>query len=534
MTLTITPTRALAAILVTAIAASPVMATGTTLRVEAPANPDFLDPALALGGQAWQVLAATGGGLVAFRRTGGTAGAGVVPDLAAAMPSSSVDGLTLTFRIRGAVRFGPPASRVVVASDVKASLERIFLLDSRGQALYASIRGARQMMTGTARTLAGVTADDARRTLVIHLTRRDPGMVQALALPFAFVVPRATAAVDQTTNPAAGIGPYAIDAFEPDVSIVLSRNPAYLARSGLPRGVPDRIAIAIGASTREAAARVVRGQADYSSAPVARAAVRNGGYAYGAVAHAVPKSATIYAAIDATTPPFDDARVRRAAGLALDRVAAARAVSAGARPAWRMIPPSTPGYRTARAAPDVPRARALVSAAGARGRRVVVWSGPGGAEQVAATAVARALSRAGLAASVRRIPQTGALGNRIPRAGIATARWTQIAPDGSAAYSSLVAGPRLGFPSDPPVPGISGNAALRSRARAANLLVLGPARAAAWARVDAGAVANGRVIPVATPVATEVTAKGVTGVQVHPVFGVLLQALSPAADLPAS
>ena len=532
MKVNITTTRALTATLAALLAASPALATPAPLHVEAPANPDFLDPALALSRGAWQVLAATGGGLVAFRRVGGMAGADMVPDLAAAMPSASADGLTLTFTLRAGVRFGPPASRVVAASDVKASLERIFLLDSRGEDLYASILGARQMMAGTARTLSGVTANDSSRRVVVRLTRRDPGIVQALALPFAFVVPRTTPPLDQTANPPAGIGPYSIDTFEPDEDIVLARNPAYVAQSGLPAGVSDRITISIGKSVRAAAAHVARGGADYSSAAVAAVAVRRGGYAYGAVANAVPSAATTYAAVDATRPPFNDARVRRAAGLALDRPAAARAVPGGARPAWRMIPPNTPGHRDTRAAPDVAAARALVSAAGAGGKSVVVWSQPGAAAQ-AAVAVARALSRAGLAASVRRIPQNGALGRRIPRAGIATGVWSQIVPDGSDAYSSLIRGPQLGFPPDPPVPAISGDATLRSRARAANLIVPGPARAAAWARVDAAAVADGRVIPVATPVATEVTAKGVSGVAVHPVFGVLLQALTPPANRPA-
>ena len=93
------------------------------LRVEAGGNPDFLDPALARDPLAWQIMGATQGGLVAFRRAEGTPGTTVVPDLATALPVVSPNGLTLTFTLRDNVRFGPPASRVALPSDVKSSLE---------------------------------------------------------------------------------------------------------------------------------------------------------------------------------------------------------------------------------------------------------------------------------------------------------------------------------------------------------------------------------------------------------------------------
>ena len=476
------------------------------LRVEAGGNPDFLDPALARDPLAWQIMGATQGGLVAFRRAGGTPGTTVVPDLATALPVVSSNGLTLTFTLRDNVRFGPPASRVALPSDVKSSLERMLILDSRGTALYTAIDGAPAVIAGRTRQLSGVVADDAARTVTISLTRRDPTLVQALALPFASVVPKGTRAVDQTVDPPAGLGPYAISAFDPDRRIVLTANPGYVARDGLPAGHAAGITIRLGFTPRAAAAHV----------------------AAGATANAVTDSATAYVAIDPSQAPFTDPGVRRAVGLALDRSVAAAAITTGARAASRMIPPGTPGNREGTRAPDLRTARALVSGAGATGTAVTLWTGTGYAERAIAPAVRDALSKIGLVPIVKALPKNSGLGRAAPRAAIATAMWTQTLPDGSDAYAQLLGTTAPGTPATPPIPVISSDAALRSRARSAANAVLGTARDSAWAQVDASAVADGRVVPVATPVATEVTAPGVSGVTVNPVLGVLLGSLQPA------
>ncbi len=518
----------IAALATLSVAASALGASGE-LRVEARANPDFLDPALAYDQLSWQVMAATQGGLLAFRRDSGTSGATLVPDLAEALPALSRDGRTLTFTLRDDVRFAPPVSRPATASDVKASLERMLWLDSRGADLYRSIQGAGDVIAHRSRVLSGVKADDTARTVVISLSRRDTTLTEALALPFASILPRGTKPVDQTVDLPPGIGAYVVSGFDPDTSITLTPNSGFSARDGLPAAKTSRITIALGRSTRAAAARVAAADADYSVSPVPLAATQAGGYARGATAHAVTQSATAYVALDATQAPFTNAGVRRAVGLALDRTAAARAVTTGARATARMIPPGTPGNRSASVAPNVSAARALVAAAGATGRRVTLWTGSSAIERAITPAVRDALSKAGLSPVVKALPRNSGLGRSAPRAAIATALWTQTTPDGSDAYAQLLAASAPGTPANPPFPAISGDASLRSSARAANGAALGKARDSAWAQVDARAVADGRVVPVATPVPTEVTAPGVTGVTVNPVFGVLLGAMQPSS-----
>lgn len=176
---------------------------------------------------------------------------------------------------------------------------------------------------------------------------------------------------------------------------------------------------------------------------------------------------------------------------------------------------------------DVATARSLVARAGATGTAVTLWAGVTAIERAITPAVRDALTRAGLSPTVRSVPRSSGLGRSAPHAALATAVWTQTLPDGSDAYAQLLGRTAPGTPANPPFPAISGSAALRQAARSTAGRALGAGRDAAWAQVDARAVADGRAIPVVTPAETQVTASGVTGLTVNPVFGVLLGSLQP-------
>ena len=67
----------------------------------------------------------------------------------------------LEFTLRDDARFGPPANRPVRPSDVKASIERLFLVPSPGRALFRVIRGTSAFeRTGTG-GIAGIVARDS-------------------------------------------------------------------------------------------------------------------------------------------------------------------------------------------------------------------------------------------------------------------------------------------------------------------------------------------------------------------------------------
>jgi len=79
-----------------------------------------------------------------------------------------------------------------------------------------------------------------------------------------------------------------------------------------------------------------------------------------------PYLGTYYYRLNTTKPPFDDARVRRAFALSLDRdTLVGQVIKAGRRPAFHYVPPDTAGYTcNARVPYDVEQARRLLAEAG--------------------------------------------------------------------------------------------------------------------------------------------------------------------------
>ncbi len=93
---------------------------------------------------------------------------------------------------------------------------------------------------------------------------------------------------------------------------------------------------------------------------------------YPAEYHRLPAALTTYLAFDATRPPFDDARVRRALAHAIDRRELAQGLLQGASsPALGgLVPPGLPGHTEhIGLLYDAARARQLLAEAGYPGGR---------------------------------------------------------------------------------------------------------------------------------------------------------------------
>ena len=84
----------------------------------------------------------------------------------------------------------------------------------------------------------------------------------------------------------------------------------------------------------------------------------------------VPQLTTYYYMVNTTRKPLDDVRVRQALSLALDREEITRvATAAGEVPAFSLVPPAMPGYKSQSFPPRNPElARKLLAEAGYPGR----------------------------------------------------------------------------------------------------------------------------------------------------------------------
>src|SRR5690606_23384416 len=153
---------------------------------------------------------------------------------------------------------------------------------------------------------------------------------------------------------------------------------------------------------------------------------------------------THYFFMNTRRPPFDDARVRRAVSLAIDRRAMAAAFGGEAVPTAQVLPPGVPGHLDeATPGPDLAAARALVRRAGARGARVQVWGQTTEPSPAVTRRLAATLDAIGLRPAIRlwdRSALLAALADPGAPSQIGYARWRQDFPDGSDWFGLLLSG----------------------------------------------------------------------------------------------
>jgi peptide/nickel transport system substrate-binding protein len=376
-------------------------------------------------------------GLVAYRRVGGSAGAELVPDLAARLPTSTDDGRTYSAQLRDGIRYsdGTP----VRASDFRASIERDLAL-SPG-AVFRGVVGAEHCSTKACDLSRGIEVDDAKRTIIIHLARADANFVFKLALPEAALLPVGKAPRTKHAHSIPGTGPYRVASFHPAREIRLVRNKRFRVWSAdaRPDGYPAEISFRL---TTDAAARlrtVETGAVDWVTLvdPAFTAAQRRGVLTrFADRLHSDATPGTFWAFLNTRVPPFDDVRVRRALNYAIDRRELVHSTGGTAAATCQILPPSFPGYRPycpytrepspagTWNAPDLSKARLLVRASGTAGMRVEMVS-RGGDSPPSIPRIVSLLRKLGYRVSVRTAQGdfVGYIADSRNRAQIASAGW---------------------------------------------------------------------------------------------------------------
>jgi peptide/nickel transport system substrate-binding protein len=349
----------------------PSLERGGTLRVGLPgplsneAEKEPLDPQREYSPEAWTLfrccLLRT---LFAYPgRPTEEGGSELRPDLAAAMPDVSPDGLTWTVRLKEGHHYAPPFQDTeIVAEDFIRALEREgdknVLPDGVGYELYYSaIEGFDEFRAGAADSISGLEAPDDH-TLVIHLNGPAGDLAHRFALAATAPIPAGAADGHDADYGRflVASGPYMLENSEdmdfslppdeqvpasgvvPGKSITLVRNPSWDPDSDTLRpAYADRIEITQGGPSDDVEGRdalqemsrqidagsldLLMGGTSWPQAPVRQVRSYQRDPELRDQVFVNANDSVWYVSINPAVPPFDDIHVRKALNLVVDKAA---------------------------------------------------------------------------------------------------------------------------------------------------------------------------------------------------------------------
>ncbi|MDR3518852.1 MAG: ABC transporter substrate-binding protein [Azospirillaceae bacterium] len=340
---------ALVAALLAAASAQAADHRGGTLHAVAVSSSGTLDPQINYTTQYWQLYQSVYDGLLAFKKTDGTAGTEIVPDLVTTLPVVSDGGKTLTVTLRKGITFAN--GKELTTADVVASFQRIFKISGpTAGSFYNVLVGADACLkTPDTCTLdGGVVADEATGTITFHLTDADPEFLDKLAIPHAAILPADTPAKDMGNTPIPGTGAYSFTAYDPNKALKLERNPHFKQWSAdaQPDGYPDVIDYTFGLTDEAGVTAIENGQADWMYDPPPADRLGELSSKYPKQLHVSPLAAYYYISFNVNMEPFNNEKARLAVNYAIDRNALVKIYGGPqtAAPTCQNLPPNFPGY----------------------------------------------------------------------------------------------------------------------------------------------------------------------------------------------
>lgn len=327
-------------------------------------EPDSLDPARAGTVHAFHVITDLYEGLLALDAHGE-----IIPGVAAAWEVSD-DGLTYTFRLREDARWsdGTP----VEADHFVAGIRRTLSPDtgSGSASLLYPIDNAEAVAEGRLPASAlGIEARDGH-TLAIRLHAPAPYLPTLLTMPMAMpFLDDGGGAPGRFSDPArfVGNGPYLLAEWETGSHIRLRRNPAFREAESV---TVDEVRYYPVTEPVTELNMYRAGELDITFT-VPGSHVQQLRESRAGELRIAPFFAVYYLAFDLSEAPFDNASVRQALSMAIDRDALVRVTGRGEQPAYGLVPGGVHRYEPARAgwrllSPDerLAKARALYAQAG--------------------------------------------------------------------------------------------------------------------------------------------------------------------------
>jgi peptide/nickel transport system substrate-binding protein len=364
-------------------ASSSAKSGGTITLVEGTA-PDSLDPGMGYTTQAAEADWIAYTGLTTYAHVNGTAGGNLIPGLATALPKVSADGKTYEFTLRKGLVFSN--GKPVKASDFAYTIERAIKIPwgGEGQFLEGNIVGAKEFAKGTAKSISGITTDDATGKITIKLLAAYGAFGNVLAFPSQGIIPTGTPFKNEPNSPPPGVGPYMITNIVPNASFSEVKNPHWAAMNipGIPAGHVD-INVKISSNVDANALSVLNNSADvfdWADTIPGSLLPQITSQASSRYSKKVMNS-TYYFFLNTQTKPFSSLLARQAVLTGIDDNALNRLGSGTLIPACFFLPPGLIGHPTGScpygnpaSGGDLTKAKALVKQSGMAGTPVTVWS----------------------------------------------------------------------------------------------------------------------------------------------------------------
>jgi len=320
-----------------------------------------LDPAIGYDWTNWPAIKLVFDGLLDY-----DSGTTLQPRIAESLPEVSADGLIYTFKLRKGVKFSN--SRELTADDIVYTMTRVLdpKTGSPGAGFFVGIKGAQEFIDGSATSVEGIKAVDPS-TVEFTLTAPDVTFLNKMALNFAFIVPKEEVekAGENFGHAPVGTGPFILKEWVSGQHLVLDRNPNYFFEG---RPFLDKVTIEVGVEPDVALLRLEKGEIQLMGDPPPGADWTRIS-ADPAWKDRIEVEATVnttYIAINTTTAPFDNVKVRQALNYAIDKQRIVQLLNGRATVANQILPPLMPGYDTAYIGYDYnpDKAKSLLAEAG--------------------------------------------------------------------------------------------------------------------------------------------------------------------------
>ena len=241
------------------------------------------------------------------------------PDLAAAPPSMSDDGLIYTIPLRQGVMFHN--GREMVADDVAFALAWQLWPDvySWGKTYMENIVGYDEVMAGESQELSGVTVIDPY-TVEITLKRPQAVFPSILTMTMNGISPKQEtidAGAEWGKSVVIGTGPFRFVEWQQGQQVIFERHAEYY-KPGLP--YLDRVELALNVEPSVQMLRWESGEADFvHNVPAAEVQNVLTGEQFQAGLRRAPTAETTRLTMFTQAAPFDDLLVRQATAMAIDK-----------------------------------------------------------------------------------------------------------------------------------------------------------------------------------------------------------------------